>query len=171
MSEPIVTPAPAADPAPAAVPTPAKTFTQEDVDAIVGKRLAKAMKGMPSEEEMNNFRNWQGTQQETQTTIDTLTRERDTARGRVSSLEAELSALKQSNYVQSKGYFGDDAEFVMFKAAKMVDKDTTFEQAVDKIAEEYKRKPAFSWSAPVGDGSRQNTTNSAMNAFIRGATK
>lgn len=51
MSEPIVTPAPANEPESA----PAKTFTQEEVDAMIGKRLAKAMKGLPSEDELNAF--------------------------------------------------------------------------------------------------------------------
>ena len=50
MSEPINNPNP--NPAPVPEPTPAKTFTQEEVDAMIGKRLAKAMKGIPSEEEI-----------------------------------------------------------------------------------------------------------------------
>ena len=55
MSEPINTPTPA----PAPEPTPEKTFTQAEVDAMIGKRLAKAMKGMPSEEELTAYRTWQ----------------------------------------------------------------------------------------------------------------
>ena len=47
MNEPINNPTPA----PAPEPAPEKTFTQAEVDAMIGKRLAKAMKGMPSEEE------------------------------------------------------------------------------------------------------------------------
>ena len=38
MSEPINNPTQA----PAPEPAPAKTFTQEEVDAMIGKRLAKA---------------------------------------------------------------------------------------------------------------------------------
>ena len=41
MSEPINNPNP--NPAPVPEPSPAKTFTQEEVDAMIGKRLAKAM--------------------------------------------------------------------------------------------------------------------------------
>ena len=51
MSEPIHNQSPA--PAPEPESTPVKTFTQEEVDAMIGKRLAKAMKGMPGEEELN----------------------------------------------------------------------------------------------------------------------
>lgn len=165
MSEPIVAPAVPAESA------PVKTFTQEEVDAVVGRRLAKAMKGMPSEEELAAFRSWQGTQQATQNTINTLTVERDTATGRVAALEAELAQLKQTSYIQSKGFSGEDAEFVLFRAAKMVNNETSFEQAVDQIAEERKSKPSFSWSAPVGEGTKKNNANDTMNALIRGAVK
>ena len=61
MSEPINNPNP--NPAPVPEPTPAKTFTQEEVDAMIGKRLAKAMKGIPSEEEIAAYRAWREGQQ------------------------------------------------------------------------------------------------------------
>lgn len=61
MSEP--TPNPNPNPAPAPEPSPAKTFTQEEVDAMIGKRLAKAMKGIPSEEELTAYRTWKDSQQ------------------------------------------------------------------------------------------------------------
>lgn len=167
MSEPISTPTPA----PAAEPAPEKTFTQAEVDAMIGKRLAKAMKGLPSDEELNAFRSWKTTQTNTQSTIDTLTNERDTARGRVTSLEAELDQMKKTAYVAGKGLSGDDAEFVLFKAGKMVSDKMTFEQAVDQIAEERKQKPSFNWTAPVGEGSTKNNTNDVMNALFRNAVK
>ena len=63
MSEPINNPTPA----PAPEPAPAKTFTQEEVDAMIGKRLAKAMKGMPSEEELTAYRTWQAGQADEKT--------------------------------------------------------------------------------------------------------
>lgn len=157
---------------PTQVETPsAKTFTQEEVDRIVGSRLAKAMKGMPGEEELKRFRSWESTQQTNETTIATLTKERDTATGRVTALEAEIAALKQQNYVSAKGFSGEDAEFVIFKAAKMVDDKTTFEQAVDRIAEEHSKRPSFSWAAPVGGGDKKASVNETMNALIRGAVK
>ena len=43
--------------------------------------------------------------------------------------------MKRDKYVLSKGLTGDDAEFIAFKALKMVDDKTTFEQAVDKLTE------------------------------------
>lgn len=163
MSEPIVTP-----PGDPGTP-PEKTFTQAEVDALVTKRLARAMKGVPTEEELSEFRSWKDNQQAHQETITTLTSERDTARGRVTALETEISQLKQNSYVQSKGFSGDDAEFVLYKAAKMVNDKMTFEQAVDQIADERKSKPAFDWSGHVGGGNNDKNANNVMNALIRGA--
>ncbi len=70
----------------------------------------------------------------------------------------------------SKGLTGDDAEFIAFKALKMVDDKTTFEQAVDKLTES-RQKVKFDWTAPAGGGEKPNATNAAMNSLIRGALK
>lgn len=164
MSEPIATPVVEPEAA------PAKTFTQEEVDAIVGKRLAKAMKGVPSEEELTAYRSWKENQPTEQKRWNDLTVERDTANGRISALTAELEQAKRDNYILSKGLTGDEAEFISFKAAKMVDEKTTFEAAVDQLTAEREKKPTFDWSAPVG-GNKPTNTSSAMNAIIRGATK
>lgn len=79
MSEPINNPTPA----PAPEPAPEKTFTQAEVDTLIGKRLAKAMKGMPSEEEMTAFRTWKEGQAGEKERWDKLTGERDTLAGRL----------------------------------------------------------------------------------------
>ena len=90
MSEPINTPTPA----PAPEPTPEKTFTQAEVDAMIGKRLAKAMKGMPSEEELTAYRTWKDGQAGEKDRWDKLTGERDTLAGKLTAAEAvdELTA-------------------------------------------------------------------------------
>lgn len=100
----------------------------------------------------------------------TKTTEAETASGTLSSTKAELEALKRSYYVASKGLTGDEAEFIAFKAGKMVDDETTFEQAVDALTAE-RKKTTFDWTAPVGDGSKKTGANDAMNALIRGAFK
>lgn len=79
MSEPINNPTPA----PAPEPAPEKTFTQAEVDAMIGKRLAKAMKGMPSEEELTAYRTWQTGQAGEKERWDKLTGERDTLSGKL----------------------------------------------------------------------------------------
>lgn len=42
---------------------PEKTFTQAELDNIVGKRIAKAMKGVPEKEELDAFYKWKESQQ------------------------------------------------------------------------------------------------------------
>lgn len=96
------------------------------------------------------------------------TTEAETATGTLTNTQAELEALKRSYYVASKGLSGEEAEFIAFKAGKMVDDKTTFKQAVDTLTAE-RKKTTFDWTAPVGDGQKKETN--VMNALIRGAFK
>ena len=124
-----------------------KTFTQADVDKMIQTRLDRERKKYPSEEEITAYRTWKDGQQ----------------------TEQERQA-KRDKYVLSKGLTDDDAEFIAFKALKMVDDKTTFEQAVDKLTEN-RQKVKFDWTAPAGNGEKPNATNAAMNNLIRGALK
>lgn len=147
-----------------------KTFTQADVDALVQRRLERERKKYPSDDELSAFRSWKESQQTEQERWNNLTRERDESRSALSAAQAELEQLKREKYVMSKGLAGDEAEFIAFKASKMVDDKTTFEQAVDAITAD-RRKTTFDWTAPVGEGSKKQTENDRMNALIRGALK
>lgn len=69
--------------------------------------------------------------------------------------KTELGKLKQEKYVLSKGLTGEEAEFIAFKAGKMVDDKTTFEQAVDALTAD-RKKTSFDWTAPVGGGTAKN---------------
>lgn len=100
----------------------------------------------------------------------TKTTEAETAAGTLSTTQAELESLKRSYYVASKGLTGDEAEFIAFKAGKMVDDKTTFEQAVDALTAD-RKKTSFDWTAPVGGGKTKTGENDVMNALIRGALK
>lgn len=168
MSEPINNPNP--NPAPVPEPTPAKTFTQEEVDAMIGKRLAKAMKGIPSEEEIAAYRAWregQQTEQERQAKRD---KELADSKSALTAAQAEIEQMKRDKYVFSKGLTGEEAEFIAFKALKMVDDKTTFEQAVDKLTEN-RQKVRIDWAAPAGGGEKKIDVNAAMNSLIRSAVK
>lgn len=166
MSEPINNPTPASEPE----TSTEKTFTQAEVDTMIGRRLAKAMKGMPNEEELIAFRTWKESQQTEQERWNNLTKERDESRTALSTAQAELEQLKREKYVLSKGLTGEEAEFIAFKAGKMVDDKTTFEQAVDTLTTD-RKKTTFDWTAPVGSGSTKTGENDVMNALIRGACK
>lgn len=97
----------------------------------------------------------------------TKTSDAETASTALAAAQAELETLKRSSYVASKGLTGDEAEFIVFKAGKMVNDKMTFEQAVDALTAD-RKQTAFDWTAPVG-GTGKNGTNSEMNALIRGA--
>ena len=143
-----------------------KTFTQADVDALIQKRPERERKKFPNDEEMTAYRTWKDNQQTEQERWNKLQGERDTLSGKLTAAEGERDNLKRELYVLKKGLSGDEAEFIAFKAGKMVDDNTTFEQAVDALTAE-RRKTTFDWTAPVGDG--QKTQSNEMNALIRGA--
>nr|DAL56718.1 MAG TPA_asm: Major capsid protein [Caudoviricetes sp.] len=168
MSEPNPNPNPT--PALSPEPSPAKTFTQEEVDAMIGKRLAKAMKGMPSDDELTAYRTWKDIQQTEQERQAKRDKEFADNKSALTAAQAEVQQLKREKYVLSKGLSGEEAEFISFKAEKMVDDKTTFEQAVDKLTEN-RQKVKFDWTAPAGGGSEKNNINAAMNSLIRGALK
>ena len=168
MSEPNPNPNPT--PASSPEPSPAKTFTQEEVDAMIGKRLAKAMKGMPSDDELTAYRTWKDSQQTEQERQAKRDKEFADNKSALTAAQAEVQQLKREKYVLSKGLSGEEAEFISFKAEKMVDDKTTFEQAVDKLTEN-RQKVKFDWTAPAGGGSEKNNINAAMNSLIRGALK
>ena len=171
MSEPITNPA-------VQEPTPGNggevTFTQAEVDALISKEkaraVAKATKGMPSGEELTAYRTWKDGQAGGKDRWDKLTGERDTLAGKLTAAEAERDQLKRDLYLAQKGLTGEEAEFIAFKAGKMVDDKTTFEQAVDALTAE-RKKTTFDWTAPVGGGNPKTGENDVMNALIRGALK
>lgn len=152
--------------------TTEKTFTQAEVDTLIGKRLAKAMKGMPDEAELNAFRAWKGNQQTEQQQLNTLTSERDTARNQLSAAQAELEQYKREKLLLSKGVDQDDVDYYAYKIGKLVTKDKTFEQAAEDFFKENKTgRVRVDFGAPLGGGNPQKTANEQMNALIRGARK
>lgn len=147
-----------------------KTFTQADVDKLIQYRLERERKKYPSEEEITAYRTWKDGQQTEQERQAKRDKELADSKSALSAAQSELEQVKRDKYVLSKGLTGDDAEFIAFKALKMVDDKTTFEQAVDKLTEN-RQKVKFDWTAPAGGGEKPNATNAAMNSLIRGALK
>lgn len=145
-----------------------KTFTQAEVDALIQKRLERERKKYPGDDELAAFRSWKDSRQSEQERWNTLQGERDTLSGELTTAEAERDQLKRELYVLKKGLTGEEAEFIAFKAAKMVDDKTTFEQAVDQLTAG-RGKTTFDWTAPLGEGGRKSGANDTMNALIRGA--
>ena len=147
-----------------------KTFTQADVDKMIQTRLDRERKKYPSEEEITAYRTWKDSQQTEQERQAKQAKDLADSKAALTASQAEVEQLRRDKYVLSKGLAGEDAEFIAFKAMKMVNDKTTFEQAVDALTA-YRKKATFDWTAPAGGGTKENTANQQMNALIRGALK
>ena len=147
-----------------------KTFTQADVDKMIAARLERERKKYPSEDEMTAYRSWKESQQTEQEKQAKREKELADSKSALTAAQTEVQQLKREKYVLSKGLTGDEAEFISFKSEKMIDDKTTFEQAVDRLAEN-RQKVKCGWTAPAGNGQEKNNNNAAMNAIIRGAIK
>lgn len=140
-----------------------RTFTQEQLDAIIARERGKAVKGWFSPEQM----------QAKDASISSLTTERDNARNELATAKAELDALKNEKFLSGRGVPADMLEFYAFKIGKLVDDKKTFEQA----AEEYLKDnpPAGTVRMSTGGGVNNGggavpqKPNDIMNALIRGA--
>ena len=152
-----------------------KTFTQAELDAIVGRRVAKATKDMPTAEELAAFRAWKDSQQTEQQRMNTITQERDTARNDLAAANARLKQYERERYMIGQGVPAEDADYYVFKAAKLVSDTKTFEQAAAEVISA--RKPQtqntvrVDFGGPLSGNSPKNTANDTMNALIRGARK
>lgn len=151
-------------------PEQEKTFTQADVDKMIQSRLDRERKKYPSEEEITAYRTWKDSQQTEQERQAKQAKDLADSKAALTASQAEVEQLRRDKYVLSKGLTGEDAEFIAFKAMKMVNDKTTFEQAVDALTAN-RKKATFDWTAPAGGGTKGNTANQQMNALIRGALK
>jgi len=150
-----------------------KTFTQEEVDAIVAKRLSRATKGMPTEEELTAFRTWKDSQQTEAQRLAAITQERDTAKNELRDALSRVEQYERERVMLAKGVSADDLDYYVFKAAKLVTDKKTFEQAADEViaARNPQNKVVVDLGAPLHGSAQAKNTNDAMNALIRGARK
>lgn len=108
---------------------PDKTFTQADVDKIVSDRLARERSKMPSADELKAFGEWKKSQQ----TEAEKAAEREKA---LAEAQARSEELQCELLVSRAGVKAEDADFVIFKVAKM---DGDFEQNLAKFLSENNR--------------------------------
>ena len=169
---------PAPTPAPVPETSPEKTFTQAEVDSIVGKRFAKAMKGMPGEYELKDFLALNESQQTEKERWDTLTRERDESKTALTAAQAELEQYKREKFLLGKGVPAADVDYYAFKIGKLVTDTKDFEAAADEYLAEHapQQQPEsppsrirVDFSAPLGGGSpNPPSLNDYINNRLRG---
>lgn len=85
-----------------------KTFTQEEVNAMLNKEKKK----MPSKEDLKAFREWQEAQKTDGEKQKELTQ-------KMTDTESENTSLKQEIQVLKSGVNIDDVDYILFKVSKM----------------------------------------------------
>ena len=141
-----------------------RTFTQEQLDAIIQRERNKAVKGLFTAEQM----------QAKDASIATLTADRDATKADLAKVQAQLDALNHEKFLAGKGVPSEMLEFYAFKIGKLVDDKKTFEQA----AEDYLKDNPPSGTVRMstgggvnnGGGGKPQQPNDIMNALIRGAS-
>ena len=138
-----------------------KTFTQEDVNNIVAKEAKKAQEKLlkklgiddfdNAKEGLKKFKEWQDSQkteqEKQQELLDNLSKEKESLSSENANLKAQLSALKQ-------GVNADSVEDVVALAERLVNDETTIDDAIKQVVEKYphfvgeqqeeNKKPSFS---------------------------
>ena len=141
-----------------------RTFTQAEVDELINKRMARVKKGLPSDEELNAYREWKAKQnpEPAKATPDEL----ETAR-----MEAEMT--RRENYLLRKGIDPDDVDYYVYRISKEMDGETDFEDAAeDYLKKHNKKNPVrMDTGARLNGGAKSKTGNEAMNDIIRNARK
>ena len=139
-----------------------RTFTQEQLDAIIARERSKATKGWFTAEQMAAK----------DTSISSLTTERDNARSDLAKLQEQLDALNHEKFLAGKGVPNEMLEFYAFKIGKLVTEGKTFEQAAEEYIKDHPPAGTVSMSTGGGvsksGGTPPKNTNDKMNALIRG---
>ena len=106
-----------------------RSFTQQEVDEIVKARLARALKNMPSKDELLEIENLKKLNEENEAALEKLKAE--------SELNVQrLLTYERKEIIGKKGIDDKFRDYVMFEAAKYVNDETDFESAVDILTEE-----------------------------------
>ncbi len=154
---------------------PEKTFTQAEVDTLIGKRLAKAMKGMPGEEELTAFRAWKENQQTEQQKQEAKAKELTDTKAALTAAEAKLEQYEREKFLVGKGVPAEDVDYYAFKIGKLVTDSKTFEQAAEEYLKDNQpggnKGVRVDMSKSLGGGNGGTNPNDTMNALIRGARK
>ncbi len=135
-----------------------KTFTQDDVDNIVKKRLEQAYKKMPSEEEQQAFKEWQ----EAQKTAEEKQAEKEQ---KFNQMQAELNLYKNKEKVTKAGIDPKYADFAVFEVSKSVNDSTDFDSALSSWLEENEQYKISAEAKPTGStGIRQGSAQKEMDS-------
>ena len=106
-----------------------KTFTQAEVDRILGERLARERKNMPDPEQLKAFEEWKKERQSE------AEKAAETAK-KLQEAQSEAEQLRRENTVIRAGVNADDADYVLYKVGKM---EGDFNDNLKKFLEDNKK--------------------------------
>jgi hypothetical protein len=144
-----------------------KSYTQEELDAIIEKRIARDRRTRENTPEYKAFKEWEDSQKTKEEKESELQKKYDLS-------QSELAVLKAEKKVISANAKPEFAEFVASKVLSMGD---DFEA---NLAEYKKNNPQYfgetvvkkvSTSPDLSGKAGASTTNDKMNNLIRGARK
>ena len=110
-----------------------KTFTQDEVDAMIASRLSKAKKGMPTEAELQAYREWQASQQ-------TEAEKQATLQQQLVDAQARAAEAEERTVCLAAGVKPDSVADAMALARIQVSDDVDFETALNQVLTKY---PSF----------------------------
>ena len=148
-----------------------KKFTQAEVDAIIGKRLAEERAKFPTAEEMSKYNAYKAAQATDAEKMTALATERDTARNDLAAEKAKVAQLQHEALLAKLGAPTDDIEYVDFKVRQMVTAEKNYETAAKEFISGWKAPVHADMGGNLDGGASPQSVNSTMNAIIRGARK
>lgn len=90
-----------------------KTFTQEEVNELLGKEKSRLKKGMPSKEELEAYNEWKESQKDQETKY-------QEALSKSNEKDNEISELKKERLILKSGITDDDdIDYIKYKVSKM----------------------------------------------------
>lgn len=149
-----------------------RTFTQEELNRAIEKRLERERKKYPSVEELEQFKQWQQSQQTQQQKWDNLQNERNDFESQLSSTKKELEQMKRERYLISKGVPVDDVDYYAFKIAKAMKEDDDFEVEADNYFKNNDKKQnattIVSFGVNANKGNKAVSLADEINRKLRG---
>lgn len=152
-----------------------KTFTQEELNAIIETRLAKAKKDMPSKEELQAYNEWKQTQKTEQEKNEDLMNQLKTNNG---TLTNENTKLKAQIQIMNSNVKKEFVKFVTSEVLSMTNDEVDLVTALKSYKKDNPqyfgdtviKKTQTSPSLNAG-GDKPQTTNDIMNNILRGANQ
>ncbi len=145
-----------------------KSYTQEELNAIIEKRIARDRKARENTPEFKAFKEWEDSQKTTDEKHNELQKNYDSALSELAMLKAEKKVIGANC----------QSEFAEFVASKVLAMGEDFDK---NLADFKKDNPQYFGETVVkkvatspsltGTASLGNTTNDKMNSVLRGARK